>query len=506
MGLFEILSFFFSTLSVVILLTYFAFKNKLTKKRFNLPPGPPKLPIIGNLHQFGTNREVPPTSLRNLARKYGPIMHLKLGEISTVIISSARLAKEALKVHDLALANRPRIVGAEYLYFDHTGMAFAPYNSYWRYIRKVCILEVLSAKRVQSYTLIRREEVLNLVRRVSEHYPRPVNMSKMVGLYSNSNLCRAAFGREFTEGGDYDNYGFHHMLEEYQELLGGFSIGDFFPSLESVLNLTGTKSRLVHAVSRFNQLFDRIIAEHRDPERVKDETTTDIVDVLLDVQKNASGDMSLSMENVKGLILDVFAAGTDTSTIILDWTMTELMMNPHVMKKVQAEIRSIMGERKVVSETDLPQMNYMKAVIKESLRLHPPAPVLLPRESSEHITIDGYDIPPKTRLYINAWAIGRDPESCEDPETFKPERFLGSSLDYKGTDFEFIPFGAGRRMCPGLSFGTAGVENALAQLLYSFDYELPPGVTAKDLDLSELFGITMSKKVSLELLAKPHFP
>ena len=202
----------------------------------------------------------------------------------------------------------------------------------------------------------------------------------------------------------------------------------------------------------------------------------------------------------------MFAAGTDTTFIVLDWAMTELILNPNVLEKVQAEVRSVLGERRVVLESDLPKLNYMKAVIKETFRLHPPAPVLVPRESIEHVTIDGYDIPAKTRIFVNAWAIGRDPETWEDPETFKPERFLDSPIDFRGQDFELIPFGAGRRICPAITFGMASVELALAQILHSFDWELPPGVRAKDLDMTEVFGITMHRKYGLEVIAKPRFP
>ena len=203
---------------------------------------------------------------------------------------------------------------------------------------------------------------------------------------------------------------------------------------------------------------------------------------------------------------DMFAAGTDTTFITLDWGMTELIMNPKVMERAQAEVRSIVGERRVVTENDLPQLHYMKAVIKEIFRLHPPAPVLVPRESMEDVTIDGYNIPAKTRFFVNAWAIGRDPESWRNPESFEPQRFMGSTIDFKGQDFELIPFGAGRRSCPAITFGAATVELALAQLLHSFDWELPPGIQAQDLDMTEVFGITMHRIANLIVLAKPHFP
>ncbi|KAL5814915.1 hypothetical protein ACOSQ4_025556 [Xanthoceras sorbifolium] len=475
--------------------------GKSRKRKFNLPPSPPKLPIIGNLHQLGN---MPHLSLCHLAEKFGPIFYLQLGEIPTVVVSSARMAKEVMKTHDLALSNRPQIFSAKHLFYNCTDIVFSPYGDYWRHIRKICILELLSVKRVQSFSFVREEEVARLVGRLAEHYPNTANLTRMLGLYANDILCRVAFGRDFSGAGEYDHYGFQKMLEEYQELLGGFSLGDFFPSMEFIHSLTGMKSRLQNTFQRFDRFFDEIIHEHLNPDREKKKQ--DLLDVLLDIQKNGSAEMPLTMDNVKAIILDMFAAGTDTTFITLDWGMTELIMNPKVMEKAQAEVRGVVGQRRIVLESDLPQLHYMKAVIKEIFRFHPPVPVLVPRESMEEITIDGYNIPAKTRFFINAWAIGRNTESWENPETFEPERFMGSAIDFKGQDFELIPFGAGRRSCPAIIFGTASVELALAQLLHSFDWELPPGIETKNLDMTEVFGITMHKIADLIVVAKPHFP
>ncbi|XP_062026620.1 cytochrome P450 71AP13 [Rosa rugosa] len=487
--------------SFLIVLLNFIFRDKLRKTKIKLPPSPPKLPIIGNLHQLGNS---PHLSLWSLAEKFGPLIYLQLGHIPTVVVSSAKLAKEVLKTHDLALSSRPQIFSAKHLFYNCTDVAFSPYGAYWRHIRKICILELLSAKRVQSFSHVRVEEVARLAHRVAESYPGTTNLSKLLGLYANDILCRVAFGRDFSGGGEYDHHGFQKMLEEYQELLGGFSIGDFFPSMEFLHTLTGMKSRLQETFGRFDKLFDQMITEHQNPKREKQEHK-DLVDVLLDIQKKDSADMPLTMDNVKAIILDMFAAGTDTTFITLDWGMTELLMNPKVLEKAQAEVRGVVGERRVVLESDLHQLDYMKAVIKEIYRLHPAAPVLLPRESMEDVNIDGYDIPAKTRIFVNAWAIGRDPESWENPEMFEPERFIGSTIDFKGQDFELIPFGAGRRGCPAITFSTASIELALAQLLHSFDWELPAGTTAKDLDLAEAFGITMHRIANLIVVAKPRF-
>ncbi|KAL5997304.1 hypothetical protein ACLOJK_008234 [Asimina triloba] len=197
---------------------------------------------------------------------------------------------------------------------------------------------------------------------------------------------------------------------------------------------------------------------------------------------------------------DMFVAGTDTTSATLEWAMTELARHPQSMKKVQEEVRQVAGRQGRVEEDAVPQLHYMKAVIKETLRLHPPVPLLVPRESMEKCILDGYEIPAKTRVLINTYAIGRDPQNWDEPLEFKPERFIGSDIDIKGQDFELLPFGGGRRGCPGYTFGLATIEIALARLLYHFDWKLPEGVKAEDVDLGEIFGLATRKMKPLVLV------
>ncbi|KAK1325242.1 Cytochrome P450 71A1 [Acorus calamus] len=200
----------------------------------------------------------------------------------------------------------------------------------------------------------------------------------------------------------------------------------------------------------------------------------------------------------------MFSAGTDTSFALLDWTMAELMRNQKAMKKVQDEIRCIMKDKTKIEESDIAKMAYLYAVIKETLRLHPPATMLLPRESMKEAIIRGYRVPAKTTVMVNAWAIGRDPKLWEDPEEFRPERFLNSSIDFKGNDFQLIPFGSGRRICPGMQFAMAEVELALASLLYRFDWRLPEKMKAEELDMREAPGLTVRRMPNLLVIATPH--
>ncbi|KAM1996860.1 hypothetical protein ACFX15_029757 [Malus domestica] len=206
------------------------------------------------------------------------------------------------------------------------------------------------------------------------------------------------------------------------------------------------------------------------------------------------------------LFQDIFSAGSETSATTVDWAISEMMKNPRVMKKAQREVREVFNRKGKADETSIREMKYLNAVIKETLRLHPSVPLLLPRECGEKCEIGGYDIPVKSKVIVNAWAIGRDPKYWTEPERFKPGRFHYSSIDYKGTNFEYIPFGAGRRICPGILYGLANVELLLALLLYHFDWKLPDETKHEDLDMTETFGIVVRRKQDLHLIPIPYHP
>ncbi|GAB4858013.1 hypothetical protein Ancab_040536 [Ancistrocladus abbreviatus] len=495
----RLLASLFCALLLLLLVLKFVVPSRNTKS--NLPPSPTMLPIIGNLHQMS---KMPHLTFSRMAKKLGPIFFLQLGNIPTVVISSASLAKEVLKTQDHAFASRPKLLMAKRIIYDCLDIGFCPSSPNWRNLRRICIVELLSPRMVQAYEYVRKEEVSRLVQRVAASSPGTVNLSKMLSQYAKDVLCRVVLGRNYTAKGDFDRHRFPEMLEEMKELLGLLSIGEFFPSMEFLDILTGQRSRADKLFQNFDTFLNEVIDEHLDPERVKPKEK-DLLDVLLSIQKDGTSDIPLTMNNIKAVLMDMFVAGTDTTFITLDWAMTELLMNPSIMKKVQAEVRSILGERKLVSQSDLRQMHYLRAVVKETFRMHPAVPLLLPRESVDDATLNGYQIPAKTRVFVNAWAIGRDPQLWEDPNTFSPDRFMDSDIDFKGLNFELIPFGAGRRVCPGLTFGLASIETGLAQLLHAFDWEFPPGVEAKDLDLNEVFGVTLEKSSDTIAVAKARF-
>ncbi|KAL8041863.1 hypothetical protein ABFX02_09G011800 [Erythranthe guttata] len=474
----------------------------LIKKKTNLPPGPKKLPIIGNLHQLG---KLPHRTLRNLSEKYGNLMFLQLGFVPIIIISSADVAREVFKSHDLVFSGRPSLYGAKKISYDFRSISFAPYGEYWREIRKLVVLELMTAKRVQSFGNIRVDEVAQMMDRIisSQKNKNLVDLSSLAFLLSNNVVCRVALGTTGSVDENGNGSVFQDVLGETQHLVGEFNIADYFPGLAWVNRFNGVDKRLEKNFQALDRFLDRVIQEHLDPVRIKPDDE-DIIDVLLRIQKDPRHTwMALNHEHIKAVLLvDIFAAGTDTSATAIEWTMTELIRNPTVKQKVQQEVRQVAKGKTKVEETDLPKLAYLKLVIKESLRLHPPAPLMIPRETTEKCTIDNkYEIPAKTRVLFNASAIGMDPEYWENPERFWPDRFLNRQVDFRGQDFELLPFGAGRRGCPGINFSMPLVELALANLLFCFDWKLPEGMSVEDVDMEEAVGITMHKKIPLVLVA-----
>ncbi|RWR75965.1 Cytochrome P450 71A1 [Cinnamomum micranthum f. kanehirae] len=496
-------------LSLLFFASALIFLLKLNGQRANktdVPPSPPKLPLIGNLHQLGT---LPHRSLRSLAGKYGPLMLLYLGRIPTLIVSSEEMAEQIMKTHDLIFASRPSITAAKELLYGCTDLAFASYGEYWRQVRKMCVLELLSIKRVNSFRSIMEEEVGLMIERISQSSSTgaAVNLAELFLSLTGGTIARAALGKKYEGEAEEGRNKYADLVKELHALLGAFSVGDYFPSLAWVDVVTGLHGKLKRNSRELDRFLDQVIEHHlmRPLDGCDVGEHTDLVDVMLQVQKDSNRDIHLTRDNIKAIILDMFSAGTDTTALTLEWVMAELAKHPNVMKKAQGEVRRVVDVKANISEEHLCQLNYMKSIIKETLRLHPPAPLLVPRESTTNVKIQNFHIPPKTRVFINAYAIGRDPTSWENPEEFLPERFANNSVDFKGQDFQFIPFGAGRRGCPGLSFAITSLELALANLLYWFDWELPQGVTEEDLDMSEALGITVHKKLPLYLVPKNHF-
>ncbi|XP_065862598.1 premnaspirodiene oxygenase-like [Euphorbia lathyris] len=495
--------------SFPVLLTFLVFiflVSRIRKKNSakNLPPGPWKLPLIGSIHHLITS--LPHHRLKDLAKIYGPIMHLQLGELSHIVISSPETAKEVMKTHDITFAQRPLLLQLALPTYNYSDMVFAPYGDYWRQLRKICTIELLSVKRVESFRSIREEQLSKVITSISSTSSAgsPINFSRMVVSLLYSIVSRSAFGK-IWEGEDT----FIAALKDVAEAAGGFSLADLYPSIKLFQVLSVMSSKIEKHQKKVDQIFQSIIDQHRARKATgsnQAEGNEDLVDVLLNLQDQGDLQFPLTDDNIKAIILDIFSAGTETSSTTIDWAMSELMKNPRAMEKAQEEVRRIFGTQGNVDESRLDELNYLKLVIKETLRLHPPVPLLLPRECREECSIYGYEIPVKSKVMVNVWAMGRDPNYWNEAEKFNPERFIDSSIDYKGTNFEYLPFGAGRRMCPGITYGMINVEFPLAQLLFHFDWKLPTGMTPENLDMVEIFGIVTKRKNDLHLIPIPYRP
>lgn len=453
-----------------------------------LPPGPWQLPFIGNIHQLVGS--LPHHILKDLASKYGPLMSLKLGEVSAVVVSSAEIAEEIMKTHDINFADRPYLLSGELLAYNSSDILLSPYGEYWRQMRKITTLEVFSSKSVQKFQPIRREEVTNLIKFISQNEGSAINITQALFSLTTGVTARAVLGKKLK-----DTEAFASFLRETVELSSGFGVADMFPSFKFLHVISGVKRALEKLHKNMDRILENIINEHRD--RKSEVEHQDLVDVLLSIQKQGHVEPSLADNKIKAIILGIVSAGSETSSITMTWAISEMLKNPKVMEKAQAEVREVFGGSENFDETRLNGLNYLKMVVKETLRLHPPAPLLIPRECREQCQINGFNIPVKTKIFVNAWAIGRDPRFWADAESFKPERFQNSSVDFKGTDFEFTPFGAGRRICPGMLFSLPVMLLPLAQMLYYFDWKLSDGLKNEELDMTEAYGVTCGRKYDL---------
>ncbi|CAI0450810.1 unnamed protein product [Linum tenue] len=362
-GLQQFFIFFLShplQLASLLLFLFLSAKFLLLSKKnsnSNSPPSPWKLPILGNLHQLGTH---PHRALRSLSLTHGPLFLLRLGSAPTLVASSPESAKQIMKTHDLAFSNRPYSAISNRLLYNYKDLSQTPYSPYWRQMRAICVTRLLSARRVASFRHIREQEAAFLVAAIEEGASTPLDLGELISRMTNDVVCRVAFGRK-----------------------------------------------------EFDEFLDRVVEDHRLTTGEKSEEEEDIVDVLLQIQRETSNS-AVDRDTIKAIVLDMFAAGSDTTYTALEWTMTEILRHPRVMEKLQQEIRVILGDERNVNEEVIERMDYLKAVIKESFRLHPPIPLLVPRESTQDVKVQGYDVPEKTRVIVNAWAIGRDPKRWGD--------------------------------------------------------------------------------------------
>ncbi|KAK7263999.1 hypothetical protein RJT34_31600 [Clitoria ternatea] len=454
-----------------------------------LPPGPSPLPIIGNLLALGKK---PHQSLARLAQIHGPIMSLKIGQVTTIVVSSAEMTKEVLLTHDQSLSNRavPQVVQA--LNHHQHSIAFLPISPLWRNLRKLINSHLLSNTTLDSSQTLRRTKLQQLIDDVNQSslVGEVVDIGRLVFKTSLNLLSNTIFSEDLAHSacsaGDFKEFVLKIMEES-----GKPNLADLFPVL-GMFDLQGIKSRNAFYSGKILDIFRRLIRQRlKVRESQGFDSNNDMLKTLLNIAQ--TNDQEMNETQIEHLSLTLFVAGTDTMTSTLEWAMAELIKNENVMAKAKQELEQIIGKGKPVEESDIGRLPYLQAVIKETFRLHPAVPFLLPRKAVADVEVEGYRIPKDAQVWVNVWAIGRSSSIWKNPNLFSPERFLNSEFDVKGHHYELVPFGAGRRICVGLSLSMKMINTMLGSLINCFNWRLQDGVKVEDMNMEDSFGITLAK-------------
>ncbi|GER34825.1 cytochrome P450 [Striga asiatica] len=460
------------------------------RKLSNLPPSPPiSLPIIGHLYLLN-----PPLhrTLSKISRKFGPVLLLHFGSRPVLLVSSPSSAEECLSTNDVAFAGRPRLLAGKILGYDYTTLVWAPYGDWWRTLRRVATTQILSAHRIRSFGDTRADEIRRLVGRLSAAAPAADVRTAVFEMVLNV-MMRMIAGKRYCDDGSGDLSGeakeFKEILREIFEVSGATNVGDFLPVLKW-LGVNGLEKRLKKLQVRRDCFLQNLIDERRRKTKIVKGREKDLtlIDVLLAHQE--TDPEVYTDEYVKGTIQVMLAAGTDTSAVTIEWAMSLLLNHSEVLIRAQAEIDSTIGHSRLVDDSDLPNLPYLHAIINETLRMYPAGPLLVPHEASTDCAVGGYRVPRGTMLLVNVWAIQNDPNLWDEPRAFNPDRFTNNLQGQKRDGFKFMPFGYGRRGCPGENLAMHVVGLALASLIQCLEWER---VGPEKVDMNEGRGLTMPK-------------
>ena len=482
--------------------------------RRRLPPGPRPLPLVGNLLDLSGGNGNLHHALARLARVHGPVMRLKLGLTTAVVISSRDAAREAFTRHDRALSARAVPDMARAAGFSARSMIWLPASDpRWKTLRGVAAAHAFSPRSLAAARAVRERKARELVgyfRRRAGQEVGDVGEAVYGGVLNLVSSALFSVDVVDVDLGAESARGLRQLVEEIVDGIAKPNVSDLVPFL-APLDLQGwrrwTARRFRDVFRILDGIVDRRLSaadEASSPAAASSEGGThdgDFLDALLELLSAGK----LTRDNVTTIMFDVFAAGTDTIAITVEWAMAELLRNPSAMAKVRAEIQgSVLGGKESVEEHDAVSLPYLQAVVKEAMRLHPVAPIFLPHQAAEDgVEIGGYAVPKGCTVIFLAWSIMRDPAAWERPDEFIPERFLDreEEMGFRGKELEFIPFGAGRRQCPGLPMAERVVPLILASLLHAFEWRLPNGVSAEQLDVSEKF--TTANVLAVPLRAVP---
>ncbi|KAF8054037.1 hypothetical protein N665_1355s0019 [Sinapis alba] len=455
------------------LLCYSLFFKK-PKDGFELPPSPPSLPIIGHLHLLlsGSSHK----SLQKLSSRYGPLLHINIFNVPVIFVSSASVAYEIFREHDVnfSFCGTPPI--HESLLVGSSGFFTAPYGDYWKFMKKLMVTKLLGPQALERSHGIRDYEGERFYASLLDKAVKneSVEISKEVMKFTNTIICKMVMGRSCNEE-NAEAERVRDLVTESTALTMKIFVANMFHKPLKKLGITLFRKDIMSVSCRFDEVLERILEEHEKKKDYDDDQDMDLMDVLLETCRDENAEYRITRNHIKSLFVDLVIAGSDTSRHATQWTMAEIINNPKVLERLREEIGSIVGKTRLVQETDLQNLPYLQATVKEGLRLHPPG-ALFARSSGEGCKIRGFYIPENTPLVIKAYAVMRDPDSWEDPNEFKPERFLGfpcsAQEDEREHSLRYLAFGSGRRGCPGSNLAYIIVGTAIGVMVQCFDWTI----------------------------------
>lgn len=485
----------FLLLPLLYLILHRLFKSPSTLKGKPLPPGPHPWPIVGNIFHMGKK---PHISMAHFADVHGPIISLRLGTQLLIVCSSPTAATEILKNKDRLFSARylPQVVPVKGADLNRLPLIWAPTcTDQWKFLRSMCRTELFSPKAIDAQAILRKRKLNEMLTFLECKEGKAVKIAEVVFTAVFNTLANLFFSKDFLSFEDQGTAsGLKGIIWRMMELGTAPNIADFYPLFRG-MDPQGLAKQAVDCTNEFYKVWEDVIKERKKHRNDVQHEEKDFLDVML---ANDFAD-----DQINYLIVELFSAGVETSTTTIEWAMSDLLKNKEVMDKLQEELKSDQfNSENFLSESSISHLPYLNACVKETLRLHPPVPFLLPHRAPETCEVMDYTIPKDSQVFVNIWAIGRDPKIWNDPLLFKPERFLNSNLDFKGQDFEFLPFGAGRRMCPGLPMAARQVNLFLASLIHCYEWSLPNDEDPMQLDMNEKFGITLQKEQTLLVIPK----
>ncbi|KAM1040250.1 hypothetical protein ACFX13_030202 [Malus domestica] len=471
----------------------------------NSPPGPSGWPILGSLPQL-LNKRLHEEFL-DLSKIHGPLFSLKLGLKPAIVISSPEMVSKTLRQHEAVFSSRTVTEAIRVITYDTASIVYAAMASpRWRVIRKILTEELFSRKAFEDFEPVRKQQVHGgLLKHLysTSLSKNSVNIAEVAFVASGNIVSNTVCSKSLFDSTKKQGRELKHTFWELMQILGSVNVTDLLPIFKP-FDPQGLKRRILKIFWRMDAFYENIIKERLEERETGNNIgkhKLDLLDVLLDYRSDKEDELKrLSRNNIKAMLAEMFIAGTETTSSTVEWGMTEILRNPNVYKKVLMELDQVVGNDRFVEERDISNLPYLQAAVKEVFRLHPAVPLIVPRRTNEACEVSGYHIPKDCIVFVNVWGMARDHTIWEEPCEFKPERFIGSSVDVKGQDFNLMPFGTGKRICVGMPLGQRMVHFYLAALLHAFEWECSLEILDS---LEEKVGLTIEKGKSLVGIPKP---